>query len=67
MIQGYHGFDRFFCPDNNSDKTLTPINSPMAKPEEPKLNVTDSIGINLLGSVDKKDGKCYSTKCSYTR
>ena len=44
-----------FLSDNNSDKTLTPINSPMAKPEEPKLNVTDSIGINLLGSVDKKE------------
>ena len=36
---------------------MTPINSPMAKPEEPKLNVTDSIGINLFGSVDKKEEK----------
>ena len=45
-----------FLSDNNSDKSVTtPIGSPISKPEEPKLGVTDSIGINLLGSVDKKD------------
>ena len=44
-----------FLSDNNSDKSITPINSPMPKPEEPKLNVTDSIGINLFSSSDKKE------------
>jgi hypothetical protein len=44
-----------FLSDNNSEKSLTPINSPITKPEEPKLNVTDSIGINLFGLSDKKE------------
>lgn len=45
-----------FLSDNNSEKSVTtPINSPIAKPEEPKLGVADSIGINLFGSVDKKE------------
>ena len=35
----------------------------MAKPEEPKLNVTDSIGINLLGSVDKKEENVTPPSC----
>ena len=35
-----------FLSDNNSDKSVTPINSPMSKSEQPKLGVTDSIGLN---------------------
>ena len=45
-----------FLSDNNSEKSVTtPISSPIAKPQEPKLGVADSIGINLFGSVDKKE------------
>ena len=44
-----------FLSDNNSDKSVTPINSPMSKPEQPKLGVTDSIGLNLFSSSEQKE------------
>ena len=41
-----------FLSDNNSDKSNnnSPLNSPMAKPSSPSLGVTDSMGIDMLGS-----------------
>ena len=44
-----------FLSDNNSEKSnQTPMSSPKAAPAEPKLGVTDTMGINLLGSSDDK-------------
>ena len=44
-----------FLSDNNSEKSnQTPMSSPKATPAEPKLGVTDTMGINLLGSSDEK-------------
>ena len=44
-----------FLSDNNSEKSNpTPMSSPKATPAEPKLGVTDTMGINLLGSSDDK-------------
>ena len=44
-----------FLSDNNSEKSnQTPMSSPKATPAEPKLGVTDTMGINLLGSSMKK-------------
>ena len=44
-----------FLSDNNSEKSNpTPMSSPKAAPAEPKLGVTDTMGINLLGSSDDK-------------
>ena len=44
-----------FLSDNNSDKSInTPVNSPMAKPASPNLGVSDTMGINLLGSSEEK-------------
>lgn len=47
-----------FLSDNNSDKSnnVTPLNSPMSKPE-PSLGVIDSMGINLLGTTPKEESK----------
>jgi hypothetical protein len=45
-----------FLSDNNSDKSnTTPIGSPMTKVQEPNLNVTDTMGINLLGSKPENE------------
>ena len=44
-----------FLSDNNSNKSAnTPLNSPMANPSSPNLGVTDTMGINLLGSSEEE-------------
>ena len=41
-----------FLSDNNSEKSNNSVhNSPLAKPSSPSLGVTDSMGINMLGSA----------------
>jgi len=52
-----------FLSDNNSDKSHnSPLNSPMAKHAEPNLGVTDSMGINMLGSKPSVETNMFSTQ-----
>ena len=52
-----------FLSDNNSDKSHnSPLNSPMAKQVEPNLGVTDSMGINMLGSKPSEETNMFSTQ-----
>ena len=51
-----------FLSDNNSDKSHnSPLNSPMAKPAEPNLGVTDSMGMNMFGSKPSEETNMFST------
>ena len=52
-----------FLSDNNSDKSHnSPLNSPMAKSVEPNLGVTDSMGINMLGSKPVEETNMFSSQ-----
>jgi hypothetical protein len=48
-----------FLSDNNSDKS-TPLNSPLFKPDAPKLGVTDSMGISMLGSKPTEETNMFT-------
>ena len=55
-----------FVSDNNSDKSKnspmnSPMNSPLASASEPKLNVTDTMGINILDSVKEETKSIFSS------
>ena len=52
-----------FLSDNNSVKSNnSPLNSPMAKPAEPNLGVTDSMGMNMFGSKPSEETNMFSTQ-----
>jgi hypothetical protein len=52
-----------FLSDNNSDKSHnSPLNSPMAKPAEPNLGVTDTMGMNMFGSKPSEETNMFSTQ-----
>jgi len=48
-----------YLSDNNSNKS-SPLNSPTIKPSEPNLGVTDTMGINLLGSKPVEESNMFS-------
>jgi len=52
-----------YLSDNNSDKSInisSPLNSPQAKPETPKLGVSDSMGIDMLSSKPAEETNMFS-------
>jgi hypothetical protein len=56
-----------FVSDNNSDKSKnspmnSPIHSPSLGPSVPKLNVTDTMGINLFDSVKEETKNIFSSE-----
>ena len=52
-----------FLSDNNSDKSNnnSPLNSPIAKPSSPSLGVTDSMGINMLGTKPPEETNLFGS------
>lgn len=54
-----------FLSENNSDRSAnSPLNSPMAISEPPKLGVTDSMGIDILSSKPEEETNLLSPKVS---
>ena len=51
-----------FLSDNNSEKSNNSVhNSPLAKPSSPSLGVTDSMGIDMLGSKPAEETNMFSS------
>ena len=51
-----------FLSDNNSDKSNNSVtNSPLAKPSSPQLGVSDSMGIDMLGSKPSEETNMFSS------
>jgi hypothetical protein len=51
-----------FLSDNNSDKSNNSVNnSPLAKPSSPSLGVTDSMGIDMLGSKPAEETNMFGS------